>query len=206
MKIKVLLSSFLAVIGILCTCSLSYAYWITPPDRDMYDLDHNKAYLWGIDKELADNEVVTHAYLRFVNINDWIIEDNDILYVRLFDEAESGIQIFDDNEATGDYFAPEGTELFTWTDDNEYWSNYYHRYINPSETYTYWFSPGEITLLNSAMADGNFGFSFDPDCHFTNDKIKFGFCTEEIVTPEPATLLLFGFGLAGAGIFRRRKK
>jgi hypothetical protein len=55
------------------------------------------------------------------------------------------------------------------------------------------------------LADGNFGFGIDPDCHYYNDGVVAAIETRPV--PEPATMLLLASGLMGlAGVRRKVKK
>jgi len=58
-----------------------------PSDPDLDDLDHWKYYIWKIDSGLP-GEAITGAGLLIKNINDWKIEDGDILYIRLLSDSE----------------------------------------------------------------------------------------------------------------------
>ena len=198
MRRQIFLSLILAILIFGYGQGISYAasYTFTPPDNDMYDLDHWEAYLWGIGQALSPGEVITSASMQFDNIDNWRVEPN-ILYVSLYDsDAAIGITTFSDSSGGFiDYFEDTGTSLFTWSDTN----------TPPGpEDYTYNFTSSQITMLNEAIQDGNTGFGFDPDCHFYNDGITYQF--ETAVTPEPATLALLGMGLFGIGAIRRKRK
>lgn len=81
-------------------------------------------------------------------------------------------------------------------------------------TYTYTFQADELAALNAyldaAGSLNDFVLAFDPDCHFYNTGITLnlydnGGFTQQAV-PEPATLMLFGTGLAYVGRRYRRKR
>ncbi len=79
------------------------------------------------------------------------------------------------------------------------------------KTIIYNFNSAQLADLITFAEDGIVGLGFDPDCHFWNDGISFSIFTSSSgvtnAVPEPATMLLFGTGLAGlAGVARRKRK
>ncbi len=190
---RLFLILFLTVLMFVCSQKDLHAavYTLMPHPKDLYDLEHSKAYSWGIRRHLQADEIITHATLRFRHINNWRVEPNK-LFVRLFQNCPRGVNVFDDNEpGMKDYFRPRGIRLFTYIDDDAAW-----------EHYTYHFSNFEIGKLNKAIQNGNFGLGFDPDCHYYNRAIKLRFCTK--VVPEPTTMMLFTTGLLGLIGYKKR--
>ncbi len=172
--------------------SSSSPYTFQPNPVDLHDLDHYKYYTWGIDWSIPDNEKIVGATLFFDNIRNYNSSAND-LWVHLLDSVTSGVTVGHDNQGGGDYFAGLGVLLNHWEDLPSY-----------AQDITYTFDATEISFLNLYAADGNFGFGFDPDCHFYNDGITLTIKTSH--TPVPGAIILLGSGLLYlAGIRRKRK-
>ncbi|HOU36100.1 MAG TPA: PEP-CTERM sorting domain-containing protein [Candidatus Omnitrophota bacterium] len=167
-----------------------------PVPADLGDLDHSYAYTWGINYELPQNTYVDFASITFTQINNWQNEPN-VLYVNLLDSAMYGVSSAYDGQASGNFFgSTAGAQLLTQYVDND---------ASAFENFTYTFNAGQLTALNAALADANFGIGFDPDCHYYNQGIKMDISTK--VVPEPIGSLLFviGTGVFGAAAARRRK-
>lgn len=201
----------------------NYSFTLLP---SQIDLNHNKAYTWGIELLLGDDESIAEASFTLDDIDNWEVEP-DFLYVHLLDGVPLGIKRYNDNRS-GDYFDGQGVLLFTFTDDNEIpiYNSKGKRtgWTNPPEDYMHIFTTGQIASLTSFIGDGFFGFGLDPDCHYSFTKIIFQVTTritsnpgggdpgggdpgegqEPPSIPEPSTLLLLGSGLASLAFFRRR--
>ena len=194
--------SGIIVCGVLLFIALpTYAtvWTYQPTPADMYDLDHRWYYSWGINTNDFKDEVISEVTLTFTNIQDYIVEPNDILYMHLFDNAPLGVSQFTDDDAPGDAFVGQGMFLGTWSDPlgggpNDPWPEI-------SFNFSDW---GAVDQFAAWAADGNIGLGFDPDCHYYNDGVKLSVVT---TAPEPGTLSLLGLGLViVGGRFYRRKK
>ncbi|MCC6485449.1 MAG: PEP-CTERM sorting domain-containing protein [Armatimonadetes bacterium] len=175
-------------------------YSFQPTPADLYDLDHYKTYTWGIDFTIPSGETITDATLTIKNINNWKYEPNaNWLYIRLQDNPPLGVVQGTDNQASGDAFAGTGTLVAVYTDNS-----------TKVETLNYKFGPlGLLPTLNNYAADGRFGFSFDPDCHYFNDGIKFTLTTKptpQTPVPEPVSMALTSLGLGALGLIRKGRK
>lgn len=163
------------------------------PSSDLWDLDHYKYYTWGIDWNLPQGETITAATLFFDDIRNYNSGPND-LYVQLLDSASNGVVVGTDNQASGNYFANQGIQL-------------YHgiNLSNTAQDIKVIFNSGQISTLLDYLKDGNFGLGFDPDCHFYNDEITLTLNT--VNTPIPGAIFLLGSGLVGlAGLKKKLKK
>ncbi len=193
MKKKIILATLCVLAFGFTAKAAVYEYMPTP--GDMYDLDHDFAYTWGIDWNHTD-EVIHGAFLTFTNIHDWRPESDDILYLNMLDNPASGLTQYYDNEEVGDYFAGQGTPVGTWSDPAG-------SFYGPGVDVTFNLgSLGLLSTLNSYAADGLFGFSLDPDCHYFNDGVKLTVVTD---VPEPASIMLLGLGALGMAAYRRKR-
>jgi hypothetical protein len=166
-----------------------------PVPSNLNDLDHSYAYTWGIDYTLPAGQFVDFASITFTDINNWQTEPN-VLYVNLLDSAANGVASAYDGEASGNFFGstPGAQELFQYVDND----------ASTFQTYTYNFNAVQLTALNTALADNNFGIGFDPDCHYFNKGIKMDITTK--VVPEPISCVLFVVGSGVLGGIRRFRR
>jgi hypothetical protein len=190
---KILLSALLVMFCIYGPASAAETTF-EPTPSNLDNLDHSYYYSWGIDWQLPADEILSGATLSFDNINNWAVENNDILYVSLLGSATPGVTYGIDNEASGNAFDGFGTQLFTYSDRNG----------SAPEDVSFDFNGTQLSLLNGAMADGNFGLGFDPDCHYYNDGVKLKLTTR--VVPEPVSSALFLLGGGALALVRRVRR
>ena len=175
-----------------------------PNPPDIFDLDHQKYYLWGptIDGAL-DGQTVTGAVLRFENIRNWTTEPND-LYVHLLDEAPEGLTVWTDYEVGGDSLTDMGgIELVTYSD-----------LPATAQDLVYEFTEAEIITLNEYLGNGgDFGLGFDPDCHYYNDGVSLelsytqpSYQEDPLAVPEPLTMLGVALGVGSLATYVRKRK
>jgi len=70
-------------------------------------------------------------------------------------------------------------------------------------TYTYVFTPSQVTQLNAYLADGTIAFGLDSDCHYFDTNITFRMGTGTLSTvPEGSSLLPLLAIISGAGVVK----
>lgn len=187
----------------ICTFAVSSfagVHVFQPDPADLFDLDHGFYYNWGVNYDFGDANI-SNVILSIEHVNNWYPEDN-MLFMHLMDSSPEGLFVgVDNNAAIDDYYAGQGVLIDAWHDDD---GGEYGPVFGDYDDLSYDFaSLGFLDEFQAYAADGNFGFAFDPDCHFYNDGIKVTVITD---APEPGTMLLFGLGLAGAAVIRKRRK
>jgi hypothetical protein len=94
------------------------------------DLDHSYYYIWKVNLSIPAGSTITAAGLSIYGINDWQIEPDDVLHIRLLSASDigaaaSGLGMHSasygyyktDNQATGDALGAYGQPIANYTDD-----------------------------------------------------------------------------------------
>ena len=211
----------LCMAGVFTYANSTYTVWAPPDDNrhphDMWDLDHHDFYIWEIALTVPEGQTINNATLNFYNINNWTVEDSDILYLRLLSKNDSEAAVADgivspwngiykgyDDRLVGDALDGYGIELTTFKDDNELGPS---QAENPAEDFTYTLSQSELDLLNSYLInDGIFALGLDSDCHYGNGGVAFAYMSEPPAIPTPGAVVLASIGITIVSWMRKRRK
>jgi hypothetical protein len=207
-------------------------YVFTPPSSrnhagDLQDLEHKYAYRWEIDWKVPEGQEIAGIQLKFKSIRNWNNDDN-ILYVNLLDlngKPANGNHVTEIRDRDG---YTNSTNAFAG--NKGILLDEYDNILDKSNGYrnlTYDFSTGKTTgfkpglssdgtasnidpwkTFENYVADGLFGFGFDPDCHFWNKGISLEIKTKAAAAPvpEPSTIALLGVGMIGIVGYGRKKR
>ena len=142
----VVLAAALGLVSHVCAAESVFQ----PNPVDLWDLDHYKAYKWGIDLGFNTTDTpITGAVLAFDNIRNWKPGDN-VLYVRLLDLAADGYvgtTVYRDLWPKGDFFKGQGVLIAEWSDKE----------FTPQDL-SFAFSDSLLAVLNTYGADGRIAF------------------------------------------------
>lgn len=194
-QIIVLTTVLLLTLGMTGTATAG-VHVFNPDPANMYNLDHFNYYTWGMEWT-AQNERIDEVILTFNDIRNWWPYEDNSLFIHLIDDPSLGLYQGEDlTLGIVDYFDGQGVLVDAWSDP-------VGGYTSDGVTLSYSFKDlGLLDVFASYAAGGTFGFGMDPDCHYYNSGVQLTVITD---TPEPATFLLFGLGLTGAGLIRRRR-
>lgn len=171
-----------------------------PTPADLWDLDHSYHYTWGLAWQVPEGQTIASAELTFLNVDNWQHPDpGNHLYTHLLDDvpppsdpsATSWVIRGRDWQDGQDQFKDQGRLLGDYSDGG----------------------PGAVNLTYTIpetcfawLADGQFGFGIDPDCHYFNNGITLTILTTEATPiPAPGAAVLGVIGLGLTGWVRRRR-
>ncbi|MFT3870305.1 MAG: hypothetical protein QM715_17795 [Nibricoccus sp.] len=207
----------LAALGLFAITAQAATFTFTPNDGqgdldDLGDLDHYYAYSWGISGSsveslrtslISGGQQIQSAKLTIWNVWDWTVEP-DVLNINLLDDPTKNVVAYWDNQSGGNYFAPQGGFLTSWSDPKGGDTS------DKTFDFVYNFTTSNIGLLTSYIIDSTsynkavFGLGFDPDCHYYNTGVQLDIVTTPKQVPEGAfTVSLLGLSLLSLAGMRR---
>lgn len=219
--------AFLGIFILGATASATEFTFTPSGSRDLWDLPHGQYYVWGLNWTKPADEEVVGITIKYKEIYDWTREE-DRLSTFLIDTVtmSSGVNNrvyqYNDSEYGPDNFKNYTRALIgTWNDP---YGDRYHKINLPfsvtesSGPYDgHYAGQGPKTLSTSFsgedllgwVADGNFGFGIDPDCHYYNCGVEVVIttCKPEDTPQTPdggASVLLLGSALMGVAFLRRK--
>jgi hypothetical protein len=188
-KLLILIALSLGAVGPVG--AVTFNSWDYANHSALEAMPHGTPVTWGINWNLPAGQTITGATLTILGFYDWTTESNN-LFVQLLNSAPLGVQTLSTNTGSGNYFTGNGTQL----------TNLVNVGTSPVN-YPVNFTSAQLTALTSAVSDGNFGFGFDPHCHFYDTGVTFTITTAS-VPDSGSSLLLLGLGfLALCGLSRR---
>jgi len=191
-RFKVLFIALIIVIGTPLSSFAAGTSW-TWTITDLGDLQHGTDYKRYTNWTLPADEYIVSASLAIANLNN----SSELSYLPNLDNDYMNIYLLNNSWS-------DKSLLTTYRDTNAYKNGSWH---NPSETFTYSLTDGQIGTLTTYLADTKFGLGFDPNCHYSHGTVTFTITTEKSPVPEPMTLLLLGLGLTlTTGIRTWRKR
>ena len=109
------------------------------------DLDHSYYYIWKVGLSIPAGQTISQAGLSIYGINDWQIEPDDVLHIRLLSASDVGAAVSglgmstksygfrgQDGQAVGDALGAYGDLIDNYTDGPPSGEH--------TETHTYWVS------------------------------------------------------------------
>jgi len=176
----------------------------TSAKQTITSMDDSTNVIWNLQQTLASGETITGATLTITGLYNWEKSSADKLYINLYDttssSAKNTVSTSSDSNDSVNYFATKSAAYYLTTASGGTY------YPNHAGTLAYTFDANALAALIADIKDSYFGFAFDPDCHWDDSKITFSFTTAAAPVPEPSTFILFGAGIAGAALLRRRNR
>lgn len=201
-------------LALFSTGAYANTYSFLPTPSDLNDLDHNEFFTWGLNWSVPQGEVISGAQISFSQIWDWRVEP-DSLFVHLLDTAPLGVNSWTDYEGGGDFFT---SSLFNSLGIAQIklgeWSDPFGGDPKKAQNVTFVFNAAQLTALQGYLNTagsagwGNFGFGFDPDCHYYNNGVSFQITTttrRTTAVPEGgSTFALLVLTVAGIAFLHRK--